>query len=134
MRSKTEAALVRTDCAVELNAETAVDPYSAFVVYPRYTELNHSFRLDQPLKKTCFFIFGMLVDDNGQRLQNLFHRLLEFGLVGITFFDGFDYSIHIIAHNNLHLLFIDNCRSAQYHHIVIKIQSQSRSLNNSLKC
>ena len=44
-RMQTQAALVRTDCGVELNAVTTVDLYVAVVVNPRNSELDESFRL-----------------------------------------------------------------------------------------
>src|SRR5699024_1869398 len=54
-RMQTQAALVRTDCGVELNAVTTVDLYIAVVVNPRNSELDESLRLGDPADNIEFF-------------------------------------------------------------------------------
>jgi len=47
---ETNAALVRPDGAVELNAESAVYMYHTVVVDPGYPEYNLTFRFDNPVE------------------------------------------------------------------------------------
>ena len=87
---KSDTALVRSDCRVELNSETSVYLSLAVVVYPGYTEHNLSFRLNDSLKYACvneilsFFNYGL------KALENFCYCLNEFGLACISFLNCFE--------------------------------------------
>lgn len=53
MKSKTS--LVWSDSRVELDTETSVYLYFTIVIYPRYTENDLSFRLNDSFKYACFY-------------------------------------------------------------------------------
>ena len=55
---KAQTALVRTDGAVKLDAETAVHPDFAAVVNPRNSELDNSLRLDDAVHYAHLYVFG----------------------------------------------------------------------------
>ena len=59
---KTNSALIRTDGAVELHPESAIDLNLAFIIYPRNTEHNNTLRLGKALEQCAFLILGMRVD------------------------------------------------------------------------
>ena len=105
MGSKTQAALVWTDSAVELYAETAVDLCLTIVVYPSYTEFDNSFGLSHALQKCHLLVFGMLIYDYFEGLINFFYRLKKLGLVCITLLDTIknflNVSVHEIPPQNL---------------------------------
>ena len=56
-----DAALVRADRVVELHTISQVDLYFPFVVYPRHTEGENTFRFNQSFDDFSFLEFGMLV-------------------------------------------------------------------------
>ena len=56
---KSQTALIRTDCAVELNTKAAVNLNIAVIVNPRNSESYNSFRFNQSFNKTCLFVLGM---------------------------------------------------------------------------
>ena len=68
---ESQTAFVRAYRAVELHAITEVYVNLAFVVYPRNTECNHTFRLYYALDNLCAFKLGVLV-------VNIFHRQQHF--------------------------------------------------------
>ena len=65
---KSEAALVRADGAVHLDAETAVDLDLALVVHPRHAEHDDPFGLEDPLHDLRLPILGIALDDQRNRL------------------------------------------------------------------
>lgn len=86
---KSDTALVRTDCRVELYSETTVYLYLAVVVNPRNTENDLSFRLNESVKNACLNEIGSLVDNGLEGLNNLCNSLNEFGLTLITLLNIF---------------------------------------------
>ena len=61
-RMKAQAALIRTDCSVELNSVSAVDANLALVINPCYAERDCPFRLSHSFKQSRLFKFRVLVD------------------------------------------------------------------------
>ena len=84
---ETQTALVGADRGVVLYTVAAVDMDDTVVIRPGNTEFYHTLRLDKPFQQAGFFPFGVLVDDELQRLENLANSLKKFGLVGVTLFD-----------------------------------------------
>ena len=83
--SKTQSALVGTNCAVELYTIAAVYVYLAGIVCPYYAELNYALGLYKPFQKASLLIFGMLVDNSFKRIKYFFYGLKEFRFVRIAF-------------------------------------------------
>ena len=82
-RVETEAAFVRSDCAVHLDAETTVDLDFALVVNPRNTEHDYALRLYHALEDFALLVLGVFVDVVHERFYNLLDSLVELGLTGI---------------------------------------------------
>jgi len=82
-RMKTETALVRSDCAVELNTVTAVNLDLTLIIYPSNSEHDLTLRLYDPLKNVLLLDVRTLVDDGLQRLKELMYCLVELRLRGI---------------------------------------------------
>ena len=80
---KTQAALVRANGAVHLNAKPAINMNIAMVVSPGNAKHNHPFRFDDALKDFLAAIFRVLLEHNRQRIENFLDRLmkLRFGRV-----------------------------------------------------
>ena len=57
---KSQAAFIRSYCAVKLHSVALVDVYFLIVVYPRYPKHYDSFRLDESFQKVLLFISGVL--------------------------------------------------------------------------
>ena len=72
---ETQAALVRSYGAVELDAVAGVDLHLALVIDPRHPERKDAVRLDDALDDFGGFEFGMLVVDILNGLQYLLHGL-----------------------------------------------------------
>ncbi len=76
---KTKSAFVWSNGAVKLYTVSGVYLYLAFVIYPRNTELDLSFRIYQTLQQGIFteFLF-IFLHDRAKRLQYLFGCLMKF--------------------------------------------------------
>jgi hypothetical protein len=81
---KTEAALVGTQCAVELDPEAAVDMNIAFIILPGYPEDDLTLRLADPLDDLALQILGVLGHDRPEGLQHLLDRLVELHFAGVA--------------------------------------------------
>ena len=79
-----QAALEGANGRVELNAVAAVDVMHALVIHPGYAEADHALRFHKLFDNALLFVFGVLVDNPVQTLQNLQHGLVELPLVGVT--------------------------------------------------
>ena len=90
-----KSALVRTDRAVKLNTEAAVDHNSAVVGCPRNAELDNSLGLDHTLKHTACNVLGALLYNGLDGLEHLAYCLMKFGLTGISLDDSFHKLIKI---------------------------------------
>jgi hypothetical protein len=69
-RVEAQAALVRADRAVHLDAEAAVDLDVALVVDPRHAEHHHALGLDDALEDLALAQSGALVEHRRQRGQD----------------------------------------------------------------
>ena len=82
-RMKAQAALIRPDGAVHLDAVTAVDPHGAEIVEPRHAEQDDPFGFHDAFEQVCRLVFRMLAQNETQRIQHFLYRLmkLRFGRV-----------------------------------------------------
>ena len=87
---KTQAALVRAERAVHLDAIPAVYLDLALVVYPRNAELNHPLRLNKTFKDFAVSIFFIPLNGGFDGLENLGHCLEKLRLVRVTFLDDLE--------------------------------------------
>ena len=79
-----QAALVRADGGAELDTVAPVDVDLSLIVDPGHPEADHTLGLHKGLDDALLLIFGMLLHDHIQALQNLQHGLMEFLLVRVT--------------------------------------------------
>ena len=77
-----QAALVRADRAVHLDAEAAVDLHVALVVLPRHAEHHHPLGLDHPLEDLRAAVLGTTLEHEVERLDDFLHGLMELRLAG----------------------------------------------------
>src|SRR5690606_14810656 len=70
-----QAALVRAQRRIELNAKTAVDLHLALIIHPGNTKDDLPLWLADTLDQTVIGIFGMLGNDASEALENLAHGL-----------------------------------------------------------
>ena len=108
-RVQTQTTLVRSDCRVELAAETTVYLNLAVVVYPGNTELDHALRFYDAVDYAVCLIRRVLFYDRLQRHQNFADCLQEFRLVAVALYDAVVYALKISVlkckcHGNLLLL------------------------------
>ena len=78
---KSETALVRTDSAVELYAEAAVNLNLAVVVNPGYSEHDNSLGLGDSLENAVLLVLGVLLEYGLQRCEYFGSRLDKLRLV-----------------------------------------------------
>ena len=65
-----QAALERTDGAVELDAEAAVHLHATLVILPGHTEHELAFWFDNTLKDTSVFVFLVALNDGTERFEH----------------------------------------------------------------
>ena len=82
-----QAALVRSDRGVELDAIAAVHLDLALVIGPSDTELHHALRLDEALEYARLLILRVLLDYGLKAFEDLANGLQEFRLIAIALFD-----------------------------------------------
>ena len=93
---QTKTSFVRSDCTVELYTISFVYMCLALIIYPRYTEHNNSFRLNDTLQQSFFSVlFFICIDYRTQRIQYFFYSLVEFWFVRIFSHNVFIYFIYI---------------------------------------
>ncbi len=97
-RVEAQAALVRADGGVHLDAETAVHLDLALVVDPGDPEHDHPFRLHQALHDLGLAVFGVALDDEGGRFHHLQDRLVELRLGRVLGLDQGDDLRGVILH------------------------------------
>ena len=83
-RMETQTALVGTDRAIELNAETAVDLNLALVIYPRNAEFDNSFGFNHHINDAALDINGALLHNGLEGFENFANGLVELALAGVT--------------------------------------------------
>ena len=86
-RVEAQAALVRADRAVHLDAIAAVDLDVALVVDPRDAEHENALGLDQPLEDPLLQYWGWRSRAGVERLHHLADGLVELGLAGVAAMD-----------------------------------------------
>ena len=81
-----QAALVRTNGAVELHTVADIHLYLALIVNPWHAEHVHALRLYEALDDVSFLKLGMLVVDILDRVKYFFHGLQKFCLARMLAF------------------------------------------------
>ncbi|KAF1054307.1 MAG: hypothetical protein GAK43_00973 [Stenotrophomonas maltophilia] len=97
-RVETQAALVRADGAAHLYPETTVDLHPAGIVDPRHTEHDRPLGLDDTLQHAGFAVMRVGVEERPQGTQHLFHRLVEFGLIGVAALEPLEECVNGLGH------------------------------------
>jgi hypothetical protein len=92
-----EAALIRADSAVHLDAEAAIDLDIAMVIEPRNTEHENAFGLHDALKNFVRNVFGMPLQHEAERVEDFLYGLMEFGLGWILRLDRGHYFLDVVA-------------------------------------
>ena len=92
---KTDTAFVRTDSAVHLHAETAVDLHFALIIHPRNAEHNHTFGLDDALHHLLLAQIGIRHNHRSYRLNNFFDCLVKLVLSWVFLDEVRHESVHI---------------------------------------
>ncbi len=100
-RVEAQAALVRADGRVHLDAEPAVDLDLALVVGPGDPEHDHPLRLHQPLHDLGLLVLGVALDHQGRRFHHLQDRLVELRLGRVLGLDQCDDLLGVIPHTIL---------------------------------
>ena len=77
---KSQAAFVRPDRTVHLDAEAPVNVELAFIVLPWNPEHNDAFRLDDSFDDLGLAIFRMLLQDERERFDDFLDGLVKFRL------------------------------------------------------
>ncbi len=83
-RMKAQAALVRADGAVHLDAVATVDAHLALVVDPGYAEHDGALGLDHALKNAGLQVVWVGFEEGPEAADDLFYGLVELGLVGVA--------------------------------------------------
>src|SRR5690606_10061166 len=97
-RMEAQTALVRADGTAHLDAVAAVDVHSTGVVDPRYPEQDGALGLDHALEDASLEVFGVGFEERPEAANDLFHRLMEFRLVGITLLQASEEGINGLDH------------------------------------
>ncbi|MNQ98096.1 hypothetical protein D3C85_1137700 [compost metagenome] len=87
-RVEAQAALVRADGAVHLDAEAAIDLHLALIVDPGNTEGHCPLRLAHTLENARLQVMRVGLEERPEAAQDLFDRLVEFRLVRVAFFQA----------------------------------------------
>jgi len=80
---ETDAALVGTEGAAELDAKTPVDAEIAFVVLPGNAEDDLPFRLDQAIDDPRPDVLRTPIKNRNQAVQHFLDRLMELRFAGV---------------------------------------------------
>ena len=97
---KAQAALVRADGAVHLDAETAVDLELALVVDPGHPEHDDALGFHDALQNLVLGILGILGDEPIQGFEDLPDRLMELQLARVLCLDLFEQLFNHISSNS----------------------------------
>ncbi len=95
---KAQAALVRADGAVHLDAETAVDLDAALIVDPWHAEDDGALRLHHPFDDAGLHVVRMGFEEGPEAANHFFHRLVELGLVGVALLQSGEKGINGFDH------------------------------------
>ena len=94
---ESESTLVGADGTVELDAEATVNVDFTCIVGPGHTEMDEALGLDHALNDRN--VLWICLEDRLKGFKNFFHRLVEFGLVGVT---GYDFCINCVTGAHRH--------------------------------
>ncbi|MCY1438556.1 hypothetical protein D9M71_547610 [compost metagenome] len=83
-----QAALVRADGAVHLDAEAAIDLHLAMIVDPGNTEGHRTFGLAHAFENARLQVVRVGFQKGPEATQYFFDCLVEFRLVGVAFFQA----------------------------------------------
>ena len=93
---ETQTALVRSDGAVKLYAETRIDLNLSPIVHPGHAENDLSFRIGDPFQNGVFAELVLVCLHNSpQRFQNFLYCLMELGLRRVFLYNLRDDLINI---------------------------------------
>src|SRR5581483_1328287 len=98
-RMEAQPALVGTDPAVHLDAESAIDLDISLIVKPGNAEHNDALGFYNALKNLGGSIFGMLLQHQPKRFKYFLDGLVELGLGRVLGFNQIHYAVNIIARN-----------------------------------
>ena len=97
-----QAALVRSDGGVELDAVAVVHLNAALVVGPGHAEFHKAFGHDDALKNGVFLILGFSVEKRLHGEEHFFHGLQKFRLMRILGAHVFHDALHVtVTHDSL---------------------------------
>src|SRR5437870_12463973 len=82
-----QTALVRSESAIHLDAETAVDLNLAFIINLWDAELNHALRFDDAFEDFAVAILLVPLDSRFDRLEDFGNCLTKLRLICVTLFD-----------------------------------------------
>ena len=94
-RMEAEAALVRSEGGVELNAIAAVNLNITLVVLPGHAEHNSAFGLGDSFEDTVFLVLGIRLENRAESAKNFSDCLNEFRLIAVTMLEFFDDAIGV---------------------------------------
>ncbi len=97
-RVEAQAALVWADGAVHLDAETAVDLDTALIVDPRHAEDDGALRLHHAFDDAGLHVVRVGFEEWPEAANHFFHRLVEFGLVGVALLQSGEKGINGFDH------------------------------------
>ena len=93
-----QAAFVRADGAVGLDAVAAVDVEDAVVIFPGDAENDDAFRFDDAFQDVVLFIFRFLFQHGHEGRQYFAGCVLEFRLFRVTALDDGQHVFYILLH------------------------------------
>ena len=106
---KTDTAFVRTDGAIHLHTETAVDLHFPFIIHPRHTEHDHAFRFHDTLHHFLLAQIRVGHDHRRYTLNHFSNSLVKLILARVL--------SNEIGHEAVHIslcLLIHNCTLIKY--------------------
>ena len=97
---ESQAALVRTNGAVHLDAISAVDLHLAPAVRPRHPEVEGPLRLDHAFEDPGLAVLRIGVDERPHRICDLGDRLVKLSLGGIALSELCEKLTQFLGHGN----------------------------------
>ncbi|MNI01034.1 hypothetical protein D3C73_538560 [compost metagenome] len=93
---ETKSTFVRSDSAVELNAETTVYLNIALIVNPRYAESDQSFWLNDSFKNRIVAVFRVFREYWSEGVQYFFYSLVKFAFTWISLNNGLVNFVYVL--------------------------------------
>jgi hypothetical protein len=91
---KTQTSFVRTERAVHLDAEPAINLNLAFVIDPRNAELNHPLRFNETFQDLSVSIFLLTFNRRSNRFEYFSDCLKELRLIRVALLNNFENLLH----------------------------------------